>query len=187
MNDEFDDKLIAEARKLSTEISPERDLWPGIRQAIEQPQVHRRQPVFAQAAAVLVLIAASSGVTWYAVSKWHSVEDQQQVVSYQPELQVETASFGPRYNLGPEFHDARNLVTAEFASGLEQLSPEQRADIETSLAIVQSAIDAINVELEKNPENLYLQELLLKSYRDELALMRRVGGLTRNVMLRNDI
>jgi len=32
-----------------------------------------------------------------------------------------------------------------------------------------------------------LQELLQKTYREELNVMRRVGGLTRNVMLRNDI
>ena len=31
MNDiERDDELIARARELSTEISPQRDLWPGI-------------------------------------------------------------------------------------------------------------------------------------------------------------
>ena len=32
-----DDKLIAAARKLSTDISPGRDLWPGIAEA-QQPE-----------------------------------------------------------------------------------------------------------------------------------------------------
>ena len=41
--------------------------------------------------------------------------------------------------------------------------------------------------LEKEPENMLLQERLLNTYREELALLRRVSSLTRNVMLRNDI
>jgi hypothetical protein len=32
-----------------------------------------------------------------------------------------------------------------------------------------------------------LQQKLLGAYREELTLLRRVGGLTRNVMMRNDI
>ena len=38
MTDEFDNKLDRAARQLATEISPERDLWPGIAEAIERPQ-----------------------------------------------------------------------------------------------------------------------------------------------------
>jgi len=34
---ERDDELIAAAGKLSTEISPARDLWPGIEDAIARP------------------------------------------------------------------------------------------------------------------------------------------------------
>ncbi len=181
MNDTFDDKLLESARKLATEVSPERDLWPGIRDAIEQPRERRWTPMFAQAAAVVLLVAASSAITWYAT------KDEQPIVSYQPELLVEPASFGSRYSLGPDFQEARAIVTAELNAELERLSPEERADIETSLAVMQHAIDNINAELQKDPGNIYLQEMLLKSYRDELALMRRVGGLTRNVMRRNDI
>ncbi len=181
MNDEFDDKLLESARKLATEMSPERDLWPGIRDAIERPRERRWTPMFAQAAAVVVLVAASSGITWYLVN------DEQPIVSYQPQLLVEPATFGSRYSLGPDFQDAHGIVAAELNAELERLSPEQKADIETSLAVMRAAIDNINAELEKDPGNIYLQEMLLKSYRDELALMRRVGGLTRNVMLRNDI
>jgi len=180
MNDERDDKLMAAAAKLATGISPERDLWPGIAEAIAPP-ARRWTPVFAQAAAVLVLVAASSGITWYAVN------DDRPVVSYQPELVFERAAFGGQHTLGPDFQDAHAMLSAELDAELAGLSQEERDDVETSLAVMQDAIAIINAELERDPENVYLQEMLLKSYRDELALMRRVGGLTRNVMLRNDI
>ena len=67
MTEEFDNKLDLAARQLATEISPERDLWPGIAEAIEKPQRSRWTPVFAQAAAIVLLIGGSSTVTYLAV------------------------------------------------------------------------------------------------------------------------
>ena len=63
MNDRDDDKLIAAARKLATEVTPQRDLWPGIEDAIKQPKRSRWAPMLAQAAAVVLLVGASSFVT----------------------------------------------------------------------------------------------------------------------------
>jgi len=182
MNDEREDRLVAAAGKLAKSIEPERDLWPGIAEAIEAPQRRNWTPMFAQAAAVVLLVATSSAVTWYAVK-----DDTVVAPEYSAELIFEQASFGSVYTLGPGFQEARGMLMADLNAGLEQLSPEERADIENSLAVVQSVIGQINAELENDPENVYLQELLLRTYRDELALMRRVGGLTKNVMLRNDI
>jgi len=182
MNNEHDDTLVAAARQLSTEISPERDLWPGIAEHLEAPQRSRWAPMLAQAAAVLVLIAASSGITWYAVQ-----EDPILVTEIRPELTVQQAAFGSRYTLGPEFFDARDSLEQGFDQALGRLSPEQREDVEASLMVIRKVIADINVELNKDPTNVYLQEILMKSYREELGLMQRVGGLTRNVMRRNDI
>jgi ferritin len=62
-----------------------------------------------------------------------------------------------------------------------------RTRIWHTLAVIREAIDDINTALAADPDNAYLQELLQKTYREELTVMRRVGGLTRSVMLRNDI
>ena len=56
----------------------------------------------------------------------------------------------------------------------------------TELLVYKSIFD-INQALEQEPDNALLQERLLRTYRDELSLLRRVGGLTRDVMRRNDI
>ena len=182
MNDEREDRLIIEARKLTTSIEPERDLWPGIAEAIESPERRDWTPMFAQAAAMVLLVVASSGITWYAVK-----DDTVVAPEYRAELIFEQASFGSGYTLGPGFQEARGMLMADLNAQLEQLAPEERADIENSLAVMHSVIGQINAELEKDPENVYLQEILLKTYREELALMRQVGGLAKNVMLRNDI
>ena len=70
---------------------------------------------------------------------------------------------------------------------LDRLTPEARVEVEENLALIRNAITEINLALEDEPDNALLQELLLKTYREELMVMRKVGGLTQNVMSRNDI
>ncbi len=60
----FDDKLMEAARSLETDVSPERDLWPAIENAIANPSRGRWNTMFAQAAAVVLLVGASSGLTY---------------------------------------------------------------------------------------------------------------------------
>lgn len=182
MTDANDDRLTAAARQLNPAISPQRDLWPGIADAIARPARRRWTPMLAQAAAIVLLVGASSGVTYLAVK-----DQPQSVTQVTPELLFEQASFGGRYTLGPGFQDARNAIIAEFDVELERLSPQARAEIEKNLEIVHKAIYDINQALEQEPGNELLQERLASTYREELMLLQRVGGLTRNVMLRNDI
>ena len=69
------DPLMLAARQLPQGIAPGRDLWPGIAAGIEeQREAPSRRGVgwnrlFAQAAAVLLLIGGSSGVTWLAMKQ----------------------------------------------------------------------------------------------------------------------
>jgi hypothetical protein len=127
MNEERDDKLTAAARQLATEIRPQRDLWPDIELAITDtaPQSSRWTPMFAQAAAIVLLIGASSGLTYLAV------KDDQPVVIPQPvpEYTFERAAFGSNYTLGSDYLDTRADVVARFEQEFERLSPEQRQDV----------------------------------------------------------
>jgi hypothetical protein len=177
-----DDKLMQEARQLAQEIRPQRDLWPGISEAIAKPAPRRWTPLLAQAAAVVLLIGASSGVTYMAMQ-----DNAPPPVVRTPEMLFEQASFGNRYSLGPGFQDARSSLVAELEFELQNMSPESRNDIDVNLRLIHDAIIDMNNALAENPENLLLQERLLRTYREELSLLRRVSGLTRNVMMRNDI
>ena len=182
MTEEFDTKLELAAQQLATEIRPERDLWPGIAEAIAKPERSRWTPIFAQAAAIVLLVGASSAITYVAV-----MDKKGPVTAVAPELVFEQASFGNNYNLGPGFQDARNSLRDELDVELAYLSPEARTDIQDNLDVIHTAIVEINSALELEPDNVLLQQKLLRAYREELTLLRRVGGLTRNVMMRNDI
>jgi len=177
-----DDELIAAASTLATEISPDRDLWPAIADAIAQPKRSRWTPMLAQAAAVILLVGASSSLTYVAV------KDNVRVVEIVPAgLVFEQASFGSRYALGMEYQEAHGDLAAQLDDELARLSPESREEVELNLAMIRGAIAQINAALEKEPDNALLQDLLLKTYHEELALMQRVGGLTQHVMSRRDI
>lgn len=178
----FDDKWDRAARQLATDIAPERDLWPDIATAISTPRRSRWTPMLAQAAAVVLLVGASSAITYLSVK-----DNSGPVVSIAPELVFEQAAFGGNYNLGPGFQDARNSLRVELDVELARLSPEARADIQENLDLIYKAIADINAVLEEEPDNVLLQQMLLQAYREELTLLSRVGGLTRNVMMRNDI
>ena len=171
-----------EASNLSTEISPERDLWPGIEQAIRVPQRSRWTARFAQAAAVVLLVGASSMITWVAT------KDQARIVEVVPAgLVFEQASFGGRYALGVGYQEAHRDLQAQLNTEMERLSPESRKEVEDNLAMIRGAIGQINEALADEPDNPLLQELLLQTYREELAMMQRVGGLTQHVMSRKEI
>lgn len=177
-----DDKLMEAAGQLATEISPERDLWSGIAEAIESPAPRRWSPIFAQAAAVVLLVGASSAVT-YVTTKNSNPGTRIST----PDMIFEQTSFGNRYNLGPGFQDARNGLVADLEAELQRLSPESKETIEANLGLINDAIVGMNEALTNDPENIILQERLLRMYREELTLLRRVSGLSRNVMMRNDI
>jgi len=190
MADKNEDKFIAAARMLSTDISPGRDLWRGIAEAIERPAPQRswvqlggRTALFAQAAAIVLLIGASSSLTYVIVKG----QQQQGPTVVSSGMIFEQTSFANRYSLGPGFEDARNALVEDLEIELARLSPELRANVETNLKLIHDAIHDMNNALEEEPNNVLLQEQLLRAYREELALLRRVSGLTRKIMMRNDI
>lgn len=183
MTHENEDKLLAAARKLSMEISPGRDLWSGIAEAIENPAPRRWTPMLAQAAAVMLLIGASSSLTYVIVKE----QQPTQIAGTPTGMIFEQTSFANRYSLGPGFQDARDALANDLQTELARLSPDARVNVETNLKLIHEAIVEMNNALEQEPHNILLQEQLLRAYREELALLRRVSGLTRNIMMRNDI
>lgn len=182
MNVNREDELAARAADLAKEISPPRDLWPGIEAAISEPERPAWfSPWLAQAAAVVLLVGASSGLTYLLVQ-----DDGEPVqVAVAPELVFQQASFA-RYDLGPGFQDARSRLRSQLEDELAKLSPESRQEVESNLDTIRAAIAEINEALDREPDNALLQELLLRTYREELTVMRRVGGLTQDVTTRNN-
>lgn len=191
MNDDKqdDDYLTRLARGLATDVQPQRDLWPGIATAIgdaDARPVVRWPRLMAQAAAVLLLVGGSSTITWLTMQDAAGPVEQ---VAGTEELTFRpvSGSFGSEYSLGPDFTDARNNLVAKLDEELERLPPDTRAEVEKNIATIRAAIAEINIALAKEPENVLLQQLLLRTYNEELSVMRNVDLLTTSVMRREDI
>ena len=185
----FADELVANAAKLQTTAEPERDLWPEIEQVISAPLKPQRSAwntVWAQAAAVLLLVGGSSGLTYLTMT---DAEDPATPVLGTQNLIFEpvSGSFGSQYHLGPDYIDARRDVAGRFDVELENLSPEARQEVQTNIETIRKAIEDINHALAQEPDNVLLQELLIDTYRDELTLMIQVDGINRSAMRRGDI
>ena len=183
-NQSFDDKLMKAARALETEVAPEHDLWPAIENAISRTSRTSWNTVFAQAAAVLLLVGASSSLTYLAMNEKTPVATP---VTDNTGLNYERVSFGGHYTLGPGFQDARSSLRAQLDEELERLSPEARAEVEKNIKAIRAAIDEMNKALADEPDNVLLQELLLSTYREELSVMMKVDRVANAVMLRSDI
>jgi len=193
MNDtddkEFDEKLKDAVAGLATEVSPGRDLWPDIEQAIVKPARPVRtvwNTVWAQAAAVLLLVGGSSGLTYLALSGDSTVTTP---VAAGPTLVFESASgnFGSQYNLGPDYLDAQRDLAGRLDDELDRLAPEVRQVVVTNIKAIRTAIADINAALAEDPGNVLLQQLLLSTYREELTLMKQVNGINQLAMRRGDI
>ena len=185
----FDDKLMTAAAELATEVKPGRDLWPDIQQAISKPARPARtvwNSVWAQAAAVLLLVGGSSGVTYLAVTENNNMTTP---VAGGPTLVFESASgsFGSQYNLGPAYLDAQRDLAGRLDDELNKLSPEVREAVMTNIKAIRTAIADINEALAEDPDNVLLQELLLSTYREELTLMKQINGINLSAMRRGDI
>lgn len=184
-----DDAVMRAARELPQEVAPARDLWPGIEAAISARPARRGwewHRLAAQAAAVVLLVGGSSGITWLALEEGGGAPG----AGPEEPLQFETVAgnFGSRYHLGPEFVDARASLASGLDAKLGQLPPETRAEVEKNIADIRAAIGEINQALTDQPDSALLQELLLDAYREELTLMKKVDTIARSTaMHRSDI
>ena len=183
MNTETDDKLMADAARLTKAVAPERDLWPEIESSIDASPERSGMPWYAQAAALLLLAGGSSAVTYVVTKQAVNVSP----VATNSSLVLESASWGGEFEMSVDYKAARQGLREQLNEELRSLSPEARADVEQNLQVIRDAITEINAALEAEPDNVHLQGLLLRTYREELAVMQHVGGLTQNIMSRNDI
>jgi hypothetical protein len=186
----LDARLDARLQELPLAAMPGRDLWPGIASRIEQidaaiPIATRRRAWVWQAAAAVVLVAGSSLLTASLLDKARPTGQSagQSAVqrSGQPTIPGATivpAAFGPAGTLDGDYLTARQQLTRMLDERISLLPPSARAKLEFNLGEMRRAADEINAALAAQPGDPLLEELLLKTYQDELAVLSNVNELT---------
>jgi hypothetical protein len=184
-----DGRLDAELRGLSRiTIEPERDLWPGIATQLEPRSAlgtTRRRPAWLwQAAAAVLLVAGSSLLTATLLDNERGEGTMAAAPTVVPAPATTSgamampAAFGPGAKLDPEYLAARRQLTAVLETRMANLPSSTRAKLEVNLAEMRRAAEQINAALGEQPGDPLLEELLLKTYQDELAVLANVNQLT---------
>jgi len=179
-------RLEVRLRELPHALEPGRDLWPAIAAGLEarDPGARRRPAWPAQAAAAVLLVAGSSLLTAKLLD--HGATDGQKSAQVEPQPAGASAggfvpmpaAFGPSVRLDPEYAAARKQLTVMLQARLERLPPSTRAKLESNLGEMQRAAEQIDAALAEQPGDPLLEELLLKTYQDELAVLANVNQLT---------
>jgi hypothetical protein len=185
-------RLDARLRELPLDVPPGRDLWPEVAARIDErvspvAPASRRPAWFWQIAAAVVLVAGSSLITASLLDTDRLVQHSaapvtaaNQVPSPDGALAM-PAAFGPAGQLDPEYIATRRQLTQMLDQRIATLPPAARAKLEFNLGEMRRAADEINAALAEQPGDPLLEELLLKTYQDELAVLANVSQLTNSL------
>ncbi len=182
------DALDRRLQALPAEIAPPRDLWPAIASELEPQVAPARRSWLWQAAAAAVLVVASSIVT----SVWLRPQTHPVAQVSPPPANVtmtpaaRRAAFGPSHALDAEYIAARGQLARMLDERIGRLPASAREKVELNLAEMRRAADEINRALATAPGDPLLEELLLTTYQEELAVLASVNQLAKNASATDD-
>jgi hypothetical protein len=178
--------LDEELAKLSHEVQPPRDLWPGVvRSIVRTPHSAPRL----SSAPWIAYAASAAGLCLAAALAWVMLHGRAPLTAGGPgpasgRHPVATASpASAAANLGeptdPHYLAARAELERTFNQRLAQLDPATRAKIEADLASIRKARDDIREALANQPDSPVLEQLLASALHDEFDLYDAVVRTTR--------
>lgn len=184
MKNEPREPLDAALGKLPRDVTPLRDLWPGIaRGVVRTPRSTSRLGAgpwmaFAAAAAALGIIAA---VLWVVVHGRAAAPGGRLADSERPSAGVLAAFGEPR---DPRYLATRAALEKTFNERLAQLDPGTRAKIQADLGAIRKAREDIRKALVAQPDSPILEQLLQSSLHDEFDLYDDVVRTTQPTLAR---
>ena len=153
--------------RLPRAVEPGVDLWPAISARLGARRSGRGRvvlPAWLLAAAAVILIVASSGITILALRRNPSTT-----------VVAEPARLGA---LEAEYAAAAADLTRTLAQAAGRLSPATRATIERNLAAIDLALSETRRALARDPHNAGLEQLVVGTWQRKVELLRRAAALS---------
>jgi hypothetical protein len=174
-HDESTGRLDAALARLPKAIEPSRDLWPAIEAGLESRTARSRQN-WGWLAAAGVLVAIGSSLITATLLREGRPEPAQLAAAVEA-TPVIPAAFGPVGRMGPGYLATRRVLLRELEARIDRLPPEAQRSLERNLAELHRASAEINAALALKPGDPLLEELLLNTYQDELAVLASVNQM----------
>ena len=169
MNNGKDEHLRKAVDRLARDISPDRDLWPGIAGRIGRKRGHR--PLWAYGLAASLFVAVGAGSVWFSV------------VRHAP------GAAAPELAAAPSPEAAYFAQRAAFAENTVEtapnLTPATRAVILKNLQVIEGSMQQIEQALEQDPNNPRLRSLLYDLYQNEARLLAATQQIQAQTNQRN--
>jgi hypothetical protein len=188
-HDELSDRMKKQIDGLPREILPERNLWPGIQKAITDSKVvHARFEARSEAtartsfgwrrfglvaAAAMLLIVASSGITAYllrspAANPAGTIDGRAdfEIVAWEGFVAAEQ-----------EYQRVTDELLGALEAQRDELAPETVEVVERNLALIDQAIGEARAALERDPANTKLVHKLTDMYRTRVTFLEQMSQL----------
>lgn len=88
---------------------------------------------------------------------------------------------------GPGYLDARRELAAVLAERLDRLPPAERETLIANIATIRGALEQIDAALGGDPDNELLQQLLISTLQEEVAMLDNVNRATAPMKRRNEL
>lgn len=178
---EADRRRVRELWELEREITPPRDLWPGIAGAIQSDArpTERRWRAEPPRPRWFAPLAAAATIAVLGIAVWvgRSTAPVQVIArdtpagavpgSATPDSAAPAASVAVGFSPGAGFEADRELRRRQLAEQLATLPPETRQKVEASLDGIRRSIADLEAALGTDPTNALLQELLVDAHQEE--------------------
>lgn len=177
-------ELLTHAAALPRSVTPPRDLWPGVAEAIERQQAPSRPrfgvwpPVLAVAAAVVVALGAVL-LGRPSPAPVHTVVIPGPGRSEGARLHPATVELDPGLAaMESEYQAAAGALMEALQERRGELEPETLARIEGNLAVIDEALAEVHRALEKDPNRPELERMLVSTHRKRVDVLRRMVKLS---------
>ena len=156
----------AQVASLPAEISPSRNLWPGIEARIGRPADRSTRLAtrwgWLAAAAVILVSLSSAATAWF-------LRDRAPVAVTLP------GGAGTASVTEATYLQAVDDLTAALNERRPKLNPQTLAVVERNLRIIDEAIQETREALARDPGNQAITELLRASYQRKIDLLQRAA------------
>jgi len=162
--------LLTQAGALPKELSPSRDLWPGIAERLGERPTQESLPSFVRRPTVWGSLAAAAAVALAVASLVpHGGGTRPGPGPAGTPVAVKSESLDPAEQ---DYVRATSELMAALSRGRDGLAPETQKAVDENLRVIDGALRDLRTALQKDPGNQKLNKMLVATHQKKVDMLR---------------